>query len=151
MQESLESKPVHHTDTSVIMESDKTIDGRACVKYMQKVGYNYYGKFSLPMLGELMMSFFLIKDSEKRHTFLDILTTRKAANKIDIYTPFDIHEIAKRIREIDMRLEPTDIEIIACAIEDGANNLITLDKNLVGNKSIEREFKLRIVHPRDLL
>lgn len=113
-----EKLPMHHIDTSVIVESEKTIDGRFCRKYLQRVGYNYHGKFALPVLGELLMTTILFRGNDKRHTFLDI------------------DKIASRIREIDTRLEPTDINIIACAIE---------------NVAIEREFGLRIMHPKDLL
>ncbi len=143
--------PLHHIDTSVIVESEKTLDGRFCVRYLQKLDYNYDGKFSLPALGELLMHLFLIKDSDKQHAFLDFLIDQKTTRKIGIYTPYDIRVISGKIKEIDTRLDPTDIDIIACTIEDGANNLVTLDKDLIGNKAIEREFNLRIVHPKDLL
>lgn len=151
MQHGLDLKPLHHIDTSVFLESEKTIDGRFCRKYMQKVGYNYYGKFSLPTLGEMMISILLVKDYSKRYTLLDLITALKTARKIDIYTPIEIGDIHRKIREIDTRLNPTDIDIVACAIEDGAKNLVTLDKDLIGNRTIESEFRLRISHPRDLL
>ena len=147
----LESKPLHHIDTSIIVESEKTPDGKICAKYLQKLNYNYNGKLSLPSLGELMIYLLLIKDSNKGHVFLDLLSDLRTVRKIGIYTPINLHEISTKIKEMDTRIDLTDLDIIACAIEDGANNMVTLDKKLIGNKAIENEFRLRIVHPRELL
>ncbi len=145
------SKPLHHVDTSIVIESEKTVYGRFCAKYLQKLGYNYHSKFSLPTLGELLMYLLLVKDSDKQHVFLDFLVSLKTTRKIGIYTPVEIRDIARKIKETDTRLDSTDVDMVACAVEDGANNLVTLDKSLIGNKAIENEFKLRVVHPKDLL
>ena len=57
----------------------------------------------------------------------------------------------EEIYDIDKRLQPTDIQIVACAIEDNADNLITLDSNLVRNKAIEEKYGLKIWHPKDFI
>ncbi len=150
MQGSLESKPIHHIDTSIIVESEKTVDGKFCRKYLQKDGYNYRGVFSLHVLGALLITMIIFKDNDKRHTFLDIVSNLIYTNKIEFYTHIDINKTTYRIKEIDTRLQPTDIDIIACAIEDGANNLVTIDRKLIGNTAIEKEFGLKIVHPKQL-
>ena len=93
----------------------------------------------------------LLKDENKRQAFLDVLVNLVNIRKVGFYMPEDMHEISKRIKEIDQRLEPTDTDIVACAIENNAMNLVTLDKKLIGNKAIEREFGLKILHPKDLL
>ncbi len=147
----LESKPLHHIDTSVIIESEKTTDGRFCRKYIQKINYTYRGVLSFPVLSELLMSMVLLKDSDKAHAFLDFLIDLKNARNIEFYTPINIHNTATRIKEIDTRLDPTDVDIVACAIENNAVNLITLDRKLIGNRAIEEEFGLKIMHPQHLL
>ena len=91
------------------------------------------------------------KDNIKRHTFLDVISYIVDARKIEFYIPVGIRDIAAKIKEMDTRLEPTDIDIVACAIENKAINLVTIDAKLIGNKSIEREFGLKIVHPKQLL
>ena len=57
-----ESLPLHHIDTSVILENPKTINGRFCTKYLQRVGYKYRGVLSLPVLGELFLRIILLKN-----------------------------------------------------------------------------------------
>ena len=42
--------PLHHIDTSVVIEPENTPDGRFCRRYLQKVSYNYRGVFSAPVL-----------------------------------------------------------------------------------------------------
>lgn len=147
----LESKPLHHIDTSVVIEPEKTTDGRFCRKYLQKINYTYRGALSSPVLSELLMSMILLKDSDKVHAFLDFLIDLKNARNIEFYMSRDIHSIAARIKEIDRRLDPTDIVIVACAVENNEVNLVTLDRKLIGNKAIEEEFGLKIMHPQHLL
>ena len=80
-----------------------------------------------------------------------VITNMVVRKKIEFYTPVNIHPIAMKTKEIDGRLDPTDVDIIACAVENDAVNLVTTDRKLVGNKSIEEEFGLRITHPKDLV
>ena len=133
------------------MELEKTVDGRFCRRYIHKLNYSYRGIISSPVLSELTIAMLLLRDENKRHAFLDVLLNLVNIRKVGFYTPVSIHEISKKIKEIDQRLSPTDIDIVACAIEDKAVNLVTLDKKLIGNKTIEREFGLKILHPKDLL
>ena len=46
--------PPHHIDTSILLEPEKTEDGRDCRKYLQKVGYDYRGKLSLPVFAKFL-------------------------------------------------------------------------------------------------
>ena len=62
--------PLHHIDTSVLIEPEKTEDGRYCRKYLQKVGYNYRGKFSSPVFSELFMRLLAIENYDDRDAFL---------------------------------------------------------------------------------
>ncbi len=79
------------------------------------------------------------------------MSNLRKTRKIQIYTPTELHNISRRVKELDTRIRLTDADIVACAIEDNADNLITLDRNLLGNKGIVAEFGLRITHPKDLL
>lgn len=143
--------PKHHIDTSIIIEPERTANGRYCRKYIQRLDYNYRGTLSSPVLSELMISMLKLRDTQKRHAFLDVLENLVQTRKVEFYVPVDIHEISIQIKEADDRIDPTDVDIIACAVENRASNLVTLDKKLIGNKSVERRFNLRIVHPKDLL
>jgi len=58
--------PNTHVDTSIILEPENTDDGRDCRKFIQKLGYNYRGKFSIPMLGELMIKVLSSEDYSER-------------------------------------------------------------------------------------
>lgn len=143
--------PKHHIDTSVIIEPSRTSDGRFCRKYIQRLDYNYRGIISSPVLSELMISMLKLSDSQKRHAFLDVLENLVNTRKVEFYTPVDIHETASQIEDADERIGPTDIDIIACALENKALNLVTLDRKLIGNKAIESGFGLKIMHPKELL
>lgn len=52
MTRELKGLPLHHIDTSIILEPEITEDGRHCTKYLQRVGYNYRGVLSTPVLSE---------------------------------------------------------------------------------------------------
>ena len=142
---------LHHIDSSIIIEPEKTIDGKICRKYLQKIGYNYRGKFSSPVLSELFMRLLSIESYEDRDSFLRIIDHLVKKRKVDYYTPIRIGKLSEDIKEIDSRLEPHDIQIVACAIEDDAKNLITLDQKLIHNQSIEERYNLRISHPKEFI
>ena len=55
------------------------------------------------------------------------------------------------IKKLDTRIEKTDREIVACAIEDKATALVILDKDLLHNERIENAFDIKIKHPKELL
>ena len=147
----LEGLEMHHIDTSVIIETDKTPDGRCCRKYLQLTGYKYLGKFSSITMSELFMTLFEFNETEDRLSFIRFLEYLRNRRKVDFYTPQRIGRLLEEIAELDTRLEPHDIMIIACAIEDGASRLVTLDKKLIHHVSIENKYKLKIVHPRELI
>ena len=128
--------PMHHIDTSIIIESEKTLDGRFCTKYLQKLDYNYGGKLSLPALGEIMISLLMMKDRNKQYAILDFISNLRKIRKVGIYTPKDLSDISRKVKGLDTRIRLTDADIVACAIEDGANNLVTLDKNLTAMPSL---------------
>ena len=142
----------HHIDTSIILESEKTKDGRFCQRYLNKVRDYIHGIVSLPTLGELLLTIIRIEDLYKMRSFQDTVTHIIHFHKISFYTPTkNIIKIQERITELDRRIDTIDREILACSIEDKADYLITLDKDLIRNKKIETEFKIRICHPKDLL
>ena len=144
--------PLHHIDTSVILElPEKTEDDKCCKRYMQKASYNFMGKISFPALSELFALTMGVKDSNKQHAFLDAFADLIDVRKLEFYAPENIYETAIKIKKLDTRLKTLDTDIIACAIEDKAVNLVTLDQKLIGHRSIEAEFGLKIIHPRDLL
>jgi len=53
------------------------------------------------------------------------------------------------ITEDGRRISPLDAQIVACAIENKAN-LVTLDRKLIGNIAVEKEFSIKIFHPKNL-
>ena len=82
---------------------------------------------------------------------MDVVSGLITTRKIGFYTQKNIHEIARKVQDLDTRITPTDVEIIACAIEHKAANLVTLDKNLIENHAVEKEFNIRIRHPSELI
>ena len=52
---------------------------------------------------------------------------------------------------MDLRIGSTDITILAVAIEDKAAYLVTLETNLINHPEVEKEFKIKIRHPGDLV
>ena len=143
--------PLHHINTDVILEPHDTENGRACARYLQLVGYKYRGKLSFPVLSEIFLKFLLVGMREKREIIIEIMDNLREKRKIDYYSPKRIGRLMEEISKIDKRLEPTDIQVIASAIEDGAINLVTIDTKLIGHKSIEEKYELKIVHPKNFI
>ena len=143
--------PLHHIDTSVIIEKPTTINGRYCVSYLNIVGYKYRGKFSIPMLGECLLNILSISDYSKRVDLLEVIYSLMKNKRIELSGVDDIEKIAERIKELDSRIETTDRLILASAIQDGAHTFVTLDGELVHNEHIEREFGIEIKHPKEKL
>ncbi|MBI2579164.1 MAG: PIN domain-containing protein [Candidatus Aenigmarchaeota archaeon] len=140
----------HHIDTSVFLEPQTTEDGRYCRKYIQKVGRNYEGVVSFPVLSEIFASVLKLDDYKELHDTFDTFVHTFRIRKIGFYSPRDIEDIMKRVKELDKRIYPIDREIVACSLEDKADALVTMNKKLVGNKRIEETFRVRIVHPKAL-
>lgn len=147
----LEMTPLHHIDTSVILEPEKTENGRFCRRHLHRVGYKYRGNISFPVLSELFLVLVRIKDYRDKHGLFDFIDGTIATRKIGFHSPKSISGIVERIEELDSRITPVDREIVACAVEENASTLITLDKNLIHNGKIEEEFRIKIMHPKELL
>jgi len=141
---------LHHIDTSVILEPPKTENGFYCKKYLNLVGYKYRGFLSFPVLSELFNELLEIGKNSDQWNFIDFITSLIRKGKISIYSPKDIAEIDLKIKEIDPLLNQLDRQIAACAIENKAI-LVTIDSKLVHNLKIEREFRIKIIHPKELI
>ena len=64
---------------------------------------------------------------------------------------FDSNKIVEDVRKIDGRIEFTDAQHLASAIDDNADSFVTFDITLLENaKEIERKFSIKVVHPKDL-
>ena len=133
------------------MESEKTENGRYCRKYLQRVGYNYKGVVSFPVLGELMSTVLSLDDYNEMHTMLEIISGFIRTRRIGQYSQKSIEDISISIHHIDPRIDDLDREILACAIEDKAVVFVTLDKKLLDNQKLENSFDIKIKHPKDLL
>ena len=147
----LKRLPLHHIDTSIILEPKETANGLYCRKYLQKIGYNYRGILSFPVLSELFSIVLKIEDYTNMHDSLDMIKELINVRKIEFYSPKNAYERIRIIKEIDKRIDPLDREILASTIEHQAANLITLDEKLINNIVLEKRFRIRISHPKDLL
>ena len=126
----------------------------ACQKYFNLVGYKYRGYLSLPVRGEFFIKILdEIKEQYDRETALILLYDLKEEKNINFFVPSNKSKIGKitdEILSLDRRLEFTDASIVACAVENKAT-LITLDKDLLHNKKIEEQYKIKIRHPEELI
>lgn len=145
----MNSVPKHHIDTSVIVEPERTDDGRYCKRYLQKINYNFEGTLSFPVLSELFLILASIEDFNERYDFLEPLLA--LIKRLHFYAPKDIGNILNRITTVDSRIDDTDRFILACGSEDKASALITLDKDMLNNKKLELLLGMKILHPKDLL
>lgn len=143
--------PLHHIDTSIILEEPTTEFGRMCRKYLQILNRNYRGKFSLPVLGELLLKILDRKTSHERYVTLDIINEWMKNKNTGFYIPFNISETVNIIKNLDSRIKETDAHILACAIEDKALTFVTLDKELIHNQKIEEFFGISIMSPHELV
>lgn len=143
--------PLHHIDTSIILGSSNFEEERVRDKYIQKLAYNYRGKLSFPVLSELFVKFLSLETIEERDVFRQFMDHLLVRREIEFYSPKRIGKIMEELHDMDKRLEPTDIQIVACAIEDKADVLVTLDKNLINHKTIKEKYDLTIAHPKDFI
>ena len=135
----------------MILEPENTEDGRLCKRYLQKVNYNYAGILSFPVLSELFLIFASYENFNERYDFIEPLLSTIKARRIDFYSPKDIAELLSKIKIADNRIGSTDREILACAAEDNADALITIDKEMLNNRRLEELLRMKIIHPKDLL
>ena len=71
--------------------------------------------------------------------------------KIGFATPTtQTYETAVKIIRLDSRIEKTDALHYATAIHDKANVFVTFDKKMVGNRTLEKEFDVKIIQPENL-
>ncbi len=145
------SLPLQHIDTSVLIESEKTEDGRYCRKYLQLVGYKYRCVLSFPVLSEIFVKIIDLEDDEDKLGVLRFIAHLKKYKKVVFYSAKKVVTIMDELSSLDHRLEPIDTNIIAAAIEHKAVSLVTLDRKLIHHKSIEQKFGLRISHPKEFV
>jgi predicted nucleic acid-binding protein len=145
-------KPLHFIDTSVILEAFSE-DGKyreECKSYLNTAGYKFIGFLSLSVLGEILV---VINNREKeaKELFIGWLHHIIKRKKIKLIVPrFEVLEIIKRLKEADYKIEFVDALHLSTAIENNANAFVTLDEKLVGNIKIEKEFKIKILHPKQI-
>lgn len=151
MARKLSALPLHHIDTSVILEEEKTENGFYCKKYLNLVGYKYRGVISFPVLSELMYKILSLTDRSAQYDLLDEILSFIKSKQIGIQGVKNTENIVVRIKETDKAITPNDSLIIASAVAHKSTVLVTIDARLIRNRSIEKEFKIRIMHPKDLL
>ncbi|MCD6274753.1 MAG: PIN domain-containing protein [Candidatus Aenigmarchaeota archaeon] len=145
------NKPKHHIDTCVIIESIKeTKLGNVCRKYFNLIGYKYRGYFSLPVVGEYFIKVITdIKEFIKQEQMFEYFRDLIRDKKIKFHVLKNV-SLKIRVKELDARINSTDSSILACAIEDNSI-LVTLDNDLLHNKKIEEQYKVKIKHPKELV
>lgn len=142
--------PLHHIDTSVILEKQTTDNGKYCKKYLNVVGYRYRGAISFPVLSELFFKILKLETFDEQWDTFDLIKSLIKEKKILFYSPKNIAEIDNKIKEIDSRIEPLDGQIVACAAEDEAT-LVTIDTKLTENSKLEKELGIEMKHPEGLV
>lgn len=142
--------PLHHIDTSVILEKETTEIGRYCKKYLNIVGTKYRGMISFPVLSELFLDVLRLETFNEKWDTLHLITSLIKEKKITICPPTNIFETERRIAEIDERIEPTDRQIASYAFKNNAI-LITLDMNLFENQGLKNQLGIEINHPKDCI
>lgn len=145
-------KPIHFIDTSVILEafSENGKYREECKSYLNKAGYKFVAHLSLTVLGEILV---VISDKEKeaKELFIGWLDQIIKRKKIKISVPrFEILEIIKSLRETDYKIEFVDGLHLSTAINFKADSFVTLDEKLVGNSRIEKQFNIRVTHPKQV-
>ncbi len=142
--------PLHHIDSSILMEHPRSEKGKMCIKYLERCGKEFRAKISMVALGEIMTKA-LGLENEKMNEFFILLKDLMVASKIGVYVveyPKVFTIALDDVEEQDGRLGHTDKLIIACAIADTdvPYRLITLDDKMIKSKVTENH-RLRIVEP----
>jgi len=146
----LSSLPLHHIDTSVILEEATSKEGFYCKKYLNIVGYKYRGVVSFPVLSELFFKILNLTTFDEQWDTFDLINSIIREKRISFYSPKDISEIDKRIKEMNITLDSLDRQILACAVENNAT-LVTIDSKLLRSEEIQKEFDIKIRHPKELI
>ncbi|MFH0836986.1 MAG: type II toxin-antitoxin system VapC family toxin [Candidatus Aenigmatarchaeota archaeon] len=149
----LEVLPKHHIDSCIFLESHDKEETRQCIRYLNKVGYNYRGVVPFPVLSEMFFIALHLDNYDKRIKFIDLFKDTLEAQRIEISRPMQFEKTSLEIKKLDSFLEHdiTDRHVLASAIEDKAYILVTTDKKLIKNSVLEKRFNINIRHPKDLL
>lgn len=142
--------PLHHIDTSVILEKETTENGRYCKKYLNIVGTKYRGMISFPVLSELFLNVLRLETFNEKWDALHLITSLIKEKKIEIYHSKNIFEVEGKVAEIDKRLQSADRQIVSCAVEHNAL-LVTLDSSLINNEGLKSQLGIEINHPKDFI
>jgi len=84
-----------------------------------------------------------VEDKLVNKAKLDALYVRKLIN----HTEISVSKVRPTKKLSVVKIDPEDNKIIECAVEAGANLIVTMDKHLLKMKSYER---IGIVHPKTL-
>lgn len=102
-------------------------------------------------MSELFVIFQSFENFNERYDFIEPLLTLIKVKCVEFYSPKDIGSRLNAIKATEGRIDNLDREILACASEDRAYVLVTLDKDMINNKALESLLKIKILHPKDLL
>lgn len=145
--------PLHFIDTDIIFEANnETKLGNQCSDYLNRVSRKYRGVMPLSVIGEFFMIIFRdVQKSEERYLLFNFVDTLIKKRKIKFSAlKHDSFKIVDKIKEIDSRVEDIDAIHLANCIQDKGHTFVTFDEKLVGNKKLESEFNIKIMHPKDL-
>lgn len=71
--------------------------------------------------------------------------------RIGFITPkIEAYETSIKVIRVDSRVEQTDALHYSLAVQENANAFVTFDKKMTGNKTLEMEFGVKIIHPENL-
>lgn len=91
------------------------------------------------------------EDFNDRYDFAEPLLKLIKTKRIDFYSPKDTASLSNKIKLVDNRIGSADREILMCAAEDNADVLVTIDKDMISNRSIENLLGIKVLHPKNLL
>lgn len=145
-------KPLHFIDTSIILEafSEEGKYREECKSYLNRAGYKFVARISLTVLGELLV---VIDDKEReaKELLIGLLDQIMKRKRIGVSVPnVKILKILKEVRDLDYKIDFIDGLHLSDAIEHNANAFVTLDEKLVENSKIERQFDIKILHPKQI-
>jgi len=149
------TKPLHCIDSSVFLESKlDTKLGEICKSHMNNMGKGKYFRGVIPVsvLGEINMVIFRdMAEPIERITQFELLEKFIRLRSVNIVVPKrEDYMLVHDIMEVDNRLDELDAEHLVSAARSNADAFVTLDKHLVGNKTLESKLKLKIIHPEEL-
>jgi len=151
--EKFERLPLHFIDTNVIVEAlTDTKLGTICSDYLNRVGYKYRGILPLSVLGEFfLITFRDIEETSIRELGFRFIERFIERNKIGFSSlKYESLEIIDKIKGIDARIDDTDAIHLANCIQDKGNTFVTFDEKFFRSIKLEKEFSIRIIHPRNL-